>query len=211
MRAALLNALWLAGSLLGAVVLGIGPSTVAAYTLARRFARGEGTRPVRCFAHAYRQEAVRGNTLVLPPLAVAAILWTGSRYLASSALPGATVASLACLTALLLVAVGALYVVPIAVHYEVPVHRTWTLATAFALTHLPGTIVLGVSLAAIGYASSVVPGLLPLLSVGAWILLNMTLCVRFFAENDAALGPTPDERTHPLALAAPRRTQPAAP
>src|SRR3954447_13607767 len=81
--AARLNLLWLAFTLLGGVVLGVGPATVAAYTLARRHARGESFHAVPAFVSVYRRQFVRGTTLLLPVLGVSVFLVGDYRYFAS--------------------------------------------------------------------------------------------------------------------------------
>ncbi len=58
--AAKLNLLWLLGTAAGLIVLGVGPATVAAYTLARRRALGESFPACPAFVAAYRRELVRG-------------------------------------------------------------------------------------------------------------------------------------------------------
>ena len=64
--AARLNALWLLSTLAGLVVLGAGPATLAAYTLARRRARGESFQAVPAFLAAFRREFVRGTAVFTP-------------------------------------------------------------------------------------------------------------------------------------------------
>lgn len=93
-----LNALWLAFTVLGGVVLGIGPATVTACILVRRRMRGDRVRP-RDFAATWRRELVRGSLVMLPALVLTTLLF--SNYLYFSALgPGAGAARLATLAAL---------------------------------------------------------------------------------------------------------------
>src|SRR4051794_3649278 len=65
-----LNAMWLAFTLLGAGVLGVGPATVTACVVARRHAAGERVR-LRDFARTWRREFARGSAVMLPVLIVA--------------------------------------------------------------------------------------------------------------------------------------------
>src|SRR5918999_716987 len=97
----LLNACWLGFTLLGGVVAGIGPATVAAAVLSRRRGNGEAV-GVREFAIVWRRGFGAGNAVVLPVLVAIAVLWTN--YLAFSG-PGMSALRLTTLGALV-VAIG---------------------------------------------------------------------------------------------------------
>lgn len=167
--AARLNLLWILGTLAGGVVLGLGPATVSAYTLARRHAMGESFSPWSAFVTTYRREFVRGSVLVLPLAAAGLIL------LATN------------VVALLLLAMIAAYLLPMYVHFDLRGRAYLPKASLFALTRPASSIVLLFALAAVAYAVAVLPFLAPTLAVGAWIQLNTWLCLRFFAENEARL------------------------
>ncbi|HEX4811237.1 MAG TPA: DUF624 domain-containing protein [Nonomuraea sp.] len=184
--AARLNLLWIVFTLLGGVVLGLGPATVAAYTLARRHHRHESFQGWREFWAVYRREFVRGSLLVLP-LALAATVLIGNHLYLSALGPGTgplRVVTYAALVAL--VAAGA-YLGPLYVHYELPLWRYIPKASLLALTRPASTALLLFTLSAIVFATATVPALAPLFGVGAWIHLNTWLCLRFFEENEARL------------------------
>jgi uncharacterized membrane protein YesL len=181
-----LNVLWIAFTLLGGVVLGVGPATVAAYTLARRHSRGETFQALPAFWEVYRREFVRASLLVLP-LAVVAVVLAGN-YLYFTALgpamAGWRVATLVALVAL--ASVGS-YLGPLYVHYELPLPAYLPKASLLAITRPASSVLLLFVLAAIVFATVAAPILALLLSVGAWICLNTWLCLRFFEENEARL------------------------
>jgi uncharacterized membrane protein YesL len=183
-----LNALWIAFTLAGGVVLGVGPATVAAYTLARRHAMGESFHPWTEFLAAYRREFARGSLLVLPPLAVAAVLFADYQYFSS---PGAWVAAARSATAVALVAliVIATYLLPMYVHYDLRLRAYLPKASLFALTRPAASILLLFVLATVVFAVASLPILALTIAVGGWIQLNTWLCLRFFAENEARLHP----------------------
>ncbi|MFI6322785.1 YesL family protein [Nonomuraea sp. NPDC050556] len=165
--AARLNLLWFLGTLAGGVVLGVGPATVAAYTLARRHAQGESFSPWRAFFAAYRREFRRGSLLVLP-LAVCFLVTTN-------------------VVVLLLLAVITAYLLPMYVHFDLRVRDCLPKASLFAITRPASSVVLLFALLAVAFAVSRLPFLLPTLAVGGWIQLNTWLVLRFFAENEALL------------------------
>lgn len=181
-----LNLMWLVFTLAGGVILGLGPATVAAYTLARRHARNESFQAWGEFWTVYRREFVRGSLLVLPPAVLATVLV--GNYLYFSVLGqdagGLRVATFVALLAL--AAVGS-YIGPLYTHYELPLWAYIPKASLLALTRPASTVLLMFTLWAIVYATSEMPVLAPLASIGAWISVNTWLCLRFFEENEARL------------------------
>jgi uncharacterized membrane protein YesL len=169
-KAARLTLLWLAGTLAGGVLLGIGPATLAAYTVARD---GRSS-----FLAAYRREFVRGTALVLPLITAAALLIINYHSYA------ATLPRLATLAALGFLAVIAAFGLPMAVHYDVRTRALLPKASLFALLRPPASALLLLLLTAFGYAVTAYP-VLSVVAVGGWIQLNTWLCLRLFAENEA--------------------------
>ncbi|NJP91273.1 DUF624 domain-containing protein [Nonomuraea sp. FMUSA5-5] len=181
-----LNLVWLVFTLAGGVILGLGPATVAAYTLARRHARNETFQVWREFWTVYRREFVRASLLVLPAVLVAIVLV--GNYLYFSALgPGYGVPRIASFVALILLAGVGAHVGPLYAHYDLPPWAYWPKAAQLALLRPASTVILLLALSAIAYATTALPLLAPLFSFGAWIYLNTWLCQRFFQENEARL------------------------
>jgi uncharacterized membrane protein YesL len=180
-----LTLLWTAGTLAGGVLLGIGPATVAAYTVARRHALGESFPLWPAFAAACRRELARGSLLLLP-LAVAFVLLITNYFYFTSRGPAATLPRLITLAALAAVAMIAAHLLPMAVHYDLRTHSYLRKASLFALTRPPASILLLFVGTAIGYAVTTYPFLV-VVAVGGWIQLNTWLCLRLFAENEAHL------------------------
>lgn len=184
--AARLNGLWIVFTLLGGVVLGLGPATVAAYTLARRHARGESIHALPEFWRVYRREFVRASLLVLPLAVVATVLVGNFLYFAALG-PGARAWQVATLVALVALACVGSYLGPLYAHYDLPLPAYLPKASLLALTRPASSVLLLFVLAAIVFATVAAPLLALLLSVGAWICLNTWLCLRFFEENEARL------------------------
>ena len=183
--AAKLNLLWTIFTLAGGVVLGVGPATVAVYILARRHASGEVFRAWPAFAAAYRREFGRGSALVLPLAGAAVLLVTNYFYFASLG-PAATSLRLITLAALVGLAAIAAYLLPMAVHYDLPTRAYLRKASLFALTRPAPSALLLLVLTATGYAVVTYP-FLAVAAVGGWIQLDTWLCLRLFAENEAHL------------------------
>lgn len=184
--AAQLNLLWTIFTLAGGVLLGIGPATVAAYSLARRHSSGESFRVWPAFVTAYRREFGRGSAVVLPLAAAAALLITNYFYFASLG-SAATVLRLTTLVALVALVLIATYLLPMLVHYDLPTRAYVPKALLFAFTRPAASVLLLFVLAAVVYASTLYPFLVLVVAVGGWIQLDTWLCLRLFAENEARL------------------------
>ena len=181
--AARLTLLWTVFTLAGGVLLGVGPATVAAYTLARRHVRGESMRAWPAFAGAYRREFVRGSLLVLPLAGATVLLIVNSFYFATTKAAGLRLTTLAAVVAVVVIAV---YLLPMAVHYDLRTPAYLPKASLFALTRPAASVLLLFVAVAIGYAVTAYPFLV-VVAVGGWIQLNTWLCLRLFAENEARL------------------------
>lgn len=184
--AARLNLLWLVFTLAGGVVLGLGPATVAAYTLARRRALGESFHSLPAFAAAYRREFARGSLVVLPLAGAAALLVVNYFYFASLGSAG-TAFRLATFAAIVALVVVAAYLLPMYAHYDLRTASYLPKASLFAITRPAASVLLLFVFTAIVYASATFPFLALVVSVGGWIQLDTWLCQRFFAENEARL------------------------
>jgi uncharacterized membrane protein YesL len=181
---AALNLLWIGCTLLGGVLLGAAPATVAAHTLARRRIRGETVPAAREFWRVWRAEFGRANVLLLPAGVVGGLLWLnwllfgGATDVAGTAVAGATLLAAAFTLAWYAV------LVPLYVHYDLPLRAYAAAASRFVLAS-PGPAALLLVLAAgLVAVTAAVPGLLPFLGIGAWVHLDTALCLSFFHRND---------------------------
>jgi uncharacterized membrane protein YesL len=181
-----LNALWIGFTLLGGVALGIGPATLAAYSLARRRSFGESFHALPAFRAAFRREFRRGSLVVLP-LAVPAVVLVGNYLYFASLGASASVFRLASLLALVVLGVIAAYLLPMAVHYDLRVRELLPKASLVALARPASSLVLLFVAVSIAYVSGTFPVLGIVLAGGGWIQIDTWLCLRFFAENEARL------------------------
>ncbi|CAL4860994.1 hypothetical protein MMM2322_02678 [Microbacterium sp. MM2322] len=180
-----MNALWLVFTLAGGVVLGAAPAAVAAADLTRRRLRGELFSTMREFLGVWRREFLRANAVVAPALAVATLLATRAIALitAGAADPASVLVMVAAGFAFTLTAT----LVPLYVHYDLPLRRYVIVASQWLLRNLAHGVVLLAAGVLIGAASAGLPGLIPLVSIGAWLSLSTALCIAFFTANDTAV------------------------
>jgi uncharacterized membrane protein YesL len=193
---ACLNLLWLTFTVLGVGVLGAGPATAAAQILVRKRARGEAAPLLPGFAREYIRNFVRGNALALPVMGVAAALTMNwNRFSSGSDLPSQLGAAATFVGAIFL-AGAVCYLFPMYARYELPVVQYFLMSSRFAVRHLAGTAILLFVSAAVVYASSAIPGLIPFFSVGAWLFLTGWLCDRFFTANDDSMAALAEQQQH---------------
>ncbi len=191
----LLNLLILAFTLAGGIVAGWAPALAAATSCSRTRLRGDTQRLIRTFAGAWRRQLVRANVLAAPPAAGLALLATslvafGGRPGAGWLTAGLTAAGGVCLAHLVLV-------LTMDAHYDVRPARTIRLAWTFMVRFPGAPLLLAAITALVVTATAFVPGLLPVVSIGAWTYLCTALCLSFYAANDRNLRPPPTTPTGP--------------
>lgn len=189
-----LNASWLLHTLLGGVVFGIAPSTMAASVLVRARAAGEKVRLLRDFTAAWTSGFRRANGILIPGMLALVGVGLTSRYLASrSDLPSMLAAGGALV--ILVAFAGVLSIaVTLDANYSVAARAVIPAALRFAIANplllFSHLLVLG----AVGLLTALIPGVLPFFSIGLVSYLTTRISHDFFARNekrlaDAAVGP----------------------
>ncbi|MFE6971391.1 DUF624 domain-containing protein [Isoptericola sp. NPDC057653] len=179
----LLNLLILAGTLTGGVVLGLAPALSAAATCSRTRLRGDAQRTVRAFVQAWSAGFGRANLVAAPALAV--LVLTGTSLAALDGGPVVLRAALAVVGGLAVVHL--LLVLTMDAHYDLPRGAVPRLAWSFLLRFPGAPLLLAATTALVGVVTAFVPGLLPVVSIGAWVHLCTALCLSFYAANDRNL------------------------
>ncbi|EAR68616.1 YesV [Bacillus sp. NRRL B-14911] len=119
MRLAILNILWVIFTLVGGVVLGLFPSTISLFEIARKYQKGEWDTPI--FSHffsAYKKNFLKGNRLGLILITAGTVLFIDWHlFSAMNGLPFQVLAALVVVLAILYVIV-LLHIFPIYVLHE---------------------------------------------------------------------------------------------
>ncbi|UFU07015.1 DUF624 domain-containing protein [Ruania halotolerans] len=183
--AALMNALILAFTLAGGVLLGWSPAVAAAAACSRRRIRGEVHPWIRLFAASWRRELRRANLLQLPGNLVIALLTINMVTFYDGT--GATTLMVALAVATAIAVVLQVLVITMDAHYNLHIGECLRLASAFAVRFPGAPLLLAATTALAAALTAWIPGLLPVISVGAWLYLCTALCLSFFAANDRSL------------------------
>jgi len=138
-----LSALWIGFSVLGGLVFGVMPSTVAMFAVIRKWNMGETDSPVfRVFWRTFRVEFWKANLLGLVLCGVALVLFVDARYVLFVHSRVTGLIGLLGLIPALLYAITLLYIFPVFAHVEASVWRILQLSLISSLAHPLRTLVL---------------------------------------------------------------------
>jgi len=165
--------LWLLFSLLGLIVLGVGPSTYAMFTVLRQWIRGNKDIPIfLTFYQAYRTGFKESALFGLFYLVGGVILYVDLLYVEAQVLRG------------LLIVIGALYLVSLTYIFPIIVHFDWKgvmlklkCSLLFGISYLQYTLMLFAALSAMYFVLLMyIPVTMILfgVSIGGYIVMWMT-------------------------------------
>ncbi|MDW2876727.1 MULTISPECIES: YesL family protein [Bacillaceae] len=137
--------LWFLFTFLGFIVLGIGPSSYAMFTVLRQWIRGNKDFPIlKAFYHAYRTGFKEASVIGLLYTAGGMVLYVDLLYVESQVLRG------------LLIVIGVLYLISLSYIFPILVHYDWKSVTLklkcsllFGISYLQYTLMLFAALAAV--------------------------------------------------------------
>jgi uncharacterized membrane protein YesL len=178
---AYMNILWVLFTLLGGVVFGIIPSTVAMFAIARKTAMGEEDIPVfKTYWGTYRSEFLRSNLLGLI-LTVMGLVWyfdlhffrqfEGSIY---------TLMNFAMMMLGMVFFILLIYVFPVYVHYDLKLYQYLTYALKIGFLRPSSVVFMFVGTICTYYFLIYLPGLIPLFGITFFVYFNMWIAYKSF-------------------------------
>lgn len=174
MKLTYLNLLWISFTLLGFVLVGIFPATVAVLSTIRKWSYQDENTIWKDFIDAYKREFLKSNLYGWVWLIIIAFFIIGLDLLSVSFHPYVYFSVVACILILLIVS---LYCPFLYIHYQLS-FITY-MKTAFVLTFLYPhfTILIVVSFLFCYLLFSVIPGLIPffIISLPAWMAVSVSL------------------------------------
>ncbi|WP_173917213.1 YesL family protein [Halobacillus sp. Marseille-Q1614] len=178
---ALLNLLWIVGTLMGGIVLGLAPSTVAMYTVSRKQARGEeNVRLAKTFFSTYRKEFFRANGLALILTVAGWLCFYDLQFFQQMEGPLYTfltyVAMAACLTFIILL----VYILPVYVHYDLKLMQMMKQALFIGFLKPSNLILMIITSLSTYYFFISFPGFIPLFGFTIFAHLNMWMGLKCF-------------------------------
>jgi len=113
------NVLWVLFTLLGGIVLGFGPSTVAMFSVFRKWSMGESDIPVfTTFWKTYREEFLRANALGWVLAIIGLMLYVNLNYIELENTWFSAIIRYSILIAALIYSIMLIFIFPLYVHYE---------------------------------------------------------------------------------------------
>ncbi|ENH98154.1 integral membrane protein [Gracilibacillus halophilus YIM-C55.5] len=180
-----LNVFWIIGTLMGGVVLGAGPSTIALFVIARKTAMGEEDIPLwQTFWHEYKRQFLRGSVMIWVLIVLAGVWYLDIRlaFMLEGWFGRFLQVSLVMIGIILVMLV--LYIYPFYVHYQMSWIRYFKYAMAFGFLHLNHFLFMIVTIFFTYSFLAYLQGFIPLFGISLLVHLNMMLAYQAFKQTD---------------------------
>lgn len=182
-RLAFVNILWIGFSLLGLIVFGVFPATVAMFTISRKWIQGETDLPIfRQFWEVYRKEFLKANLFGLVLSIIGAILVIDLYILYS--LDGIFSQVLFYIFIALTFNFGVmlLYIFQVYVHYDLKTFQNIKYALIIGMSNPFHTFSMILCLIFLYFALEIAPASLLFLSVAPLSMMYMIIAYRIFSK-----------------------------
>ncbi|MCT2537028.1 YesL family protein [Aquibacillus koreensis] len=170
---AYVNLLWFGFSLLGLIVLGIFPATVAMYTVWRDLLIGKPVKFFNTFLHTFKSEFFKANLIGFVLLIVGYILYLDLQFLPNVTGAMSYVLRIGLIFVGILYIIALLYIFPVYVHFDLKFRSYFKQAILIGVFSPIMTIAMVVGLVGLYYLMSFLPGLTPLISASMISLITM--------------------------------------
>jgi uncharacterized membrane protein YesL len=181
---AYVNLLWIGFSLLGLVLFGISPATVAMFTLIRKWIIGESDIPVfQTFWGTYKKEFLRSNGLGMVLALLASIIYIDLYYIKID-----TSFQIPLYLIIFAIIMTVLYIFPVYVHYEVKFIQLFKNAFFIMIVNPAANIMMLIGFIASIFVMKFIPALLFIFggSISAGII--MASCYLAFQKIETNKG-----------------------
>ncbi|WP_407271110.1 YesL family protein [Radiobacillus sp. PE A8.2] len=173
-RFAYINLLWIGFSILGLIVFGFFPATIAMFAVIRKWIRGEDDLPTfRTFWSVYKQEFLKGNLFGVIIFIILFIFYIDIQFMQLNAENWLNLIHIPIYLVMLFFTLMALYLVPVYVHYDISIFQVFKNAFLIMLINPIINVMVLISLAVTYYVMTFVPGLLFFFggSIGAFLIM----------------------------------------
>lgn len=175
------NILWIFFTLIGLVIFGFGPSTVAMYTVFRKWSMGENDVPVfTTFWESYRKDFLKANALGIVILAIGYMLYVNLNYFELQGAWISVISRYLLLIAAAIYGIMAIYIFPLFVHYENKFFIYFKNSILVAIYHPIRTVYVIAACVTLYYLFSVIPVFIFLLGASLTSMVIMWIVYRTF-------------------------------
>lgn len=181
MRFALLHLLWITCSLLGLLIFGLFPATIAMFVVMRKWVMGETEVPIlSTFWEAYKKDFLRSNSLGLFVTFIGLFIYFEFTLVVESSSPLLQLSYYPLLGLSVLFGLFFLYLFPTYVHYELKLHQVMKNALFIMILHPLSNIVLLLSALLFYYLVQIIPGILLFFGWSPFAFVVMWTCHQAF-------------------------------
>ncbi|SEN51303.1 Uncharacterized membrane protein YesL [Amphibacillus marinus] len=149
-----LNLLWFSFTIIGGIIFGIGPSTVALYDVTRRWLRkelGNDRYIFKLYFTSFKQNFFAGNTLTLPVLSIYFMLLVNYRYASMRFEVIFEVIQVAMVVIAVILTIMLTYLFPMFVHYELSMSNYFRKVPLLVIAHPVPTMLNVIWVALVAY------------------------------------------------------------
>ncbi|MFS0637728.1 DUF624 domain-containing protein [Mesobacillus foraminis] len=191
---AYINLLWLASVMLGLILFGILPATVAMFTVVRDLLIKEATgkQIFKTFFLTYKSEFLKSNAMGLIIVSIGVFLYLDFLFIQNMAGVSYYVLFTGLMFISLVYVIALLYIVPVYVHYNLSFYQYFRHAVLIAMVSPVMTILMLLGLIILYFLLLSIPGLIPFITTSsvALILMSCTLAVFRRLENKQYVTPS---------------------
>ena len=180
-RLAILNLIWLGCSLLGLVVFGFFPSTVAMFIVLRSWLRGEDDRPIfSTYWQAFRANFLAANGYGLFIALIGAIVYSNLIFMSLNESGTMLFLQIPLYTFVIFVGLTLLYLFPVYTHYDLGFFQTFKQAFLIMVIQPLQTLMMIIGVGASIVVMWFIPGLTFFFGGSFIALLTMATCYQSF-------------------------------
>ncbi|SER91142.1 Uncharacterized membrane protein YesL [Gracilibacillus ureilyticus] len=185
-RFAYINILWIGFSLLGLIVFGFFPATVAMFTLIRQWIMGNVDQPVfSTFWTEYKKEFIKSNLIGLVIVVISFLFYVNYQYIMFFQGGFHDLIKIPLYVFMIAVSLTVLYVFPTFVHYNIRFTETWKNAFFVMLLHPLHNISMVAAIFVLLYVMQLIPGTIFFFSGSLITFIIMGTCYHTFQKIEA--------------------------
>jgi uncharacterized membrane protein YesL len=182
---AYLNILWIGFSLLGLVVFGFLPATVALFTILRKWIMGEYETPVfQTFWTTYKKEFFKGNLLGIVFVFLAGLVYVDLYFMDLNGSNGLQVTHIPLYLMILAIVMTVFYTIPVYVHYNTGFVQIFKNAFLIMLVNPMSNVVMLAGVASTIFVLNALPALLFIFGGSFTAAIIMASCFLAFQRVD---------------------------
>ncbi|RDW20623.1 YesL family protein [Oceanobacillus chungangensis] len=188
-RFAYINLLWILFTLLGGVIFGFFPSTIAMFAIVRDWLRGKSDFPIlKSFWKYYRGDFLKSNQLGIFISLITAIITINLFFIQLNTLDWLTWTYAPLFAFILVFVLFLFYIFPAFVHFDLKIFKLIKNAFLIMLVNPIQTILMLLSLVSIFFIMYLIPPLFFIFGGSSYAFITMWLCLNIFnkiTENTA--------------------------